>query len=145
MRVGSNLAAAIALQWRRGLAMTLSMLAVACASERPLPIPGLKESFHTEVSANGAKRFTYSLEMQRRDIPRPYTADGSGNRRIGRDVVVATNRSSLQGRRDNLQFDRAMEQKLMESGFCRRGYFELERSVSAFSGEVRGECREGAQ
>ncbi len=130
--------------WRRCLLTALPLFALACASEGPLPVPGLKESFHTEIAANGAKRFTYSLEMQHSQVPRPYTADGANRQRLGRDSMAA-GRPSLGAPQGGLQFDRALQQKLQETGFCRQGYFELERSVSAFAGEVRGECREGAQ
>lgn len=124
---------------RRGLLLSLPLFILACASETPLPLPGLKESFHTEIAANGAKRFTYSLEMMRRDVPQPFTGDSANRQRLGRDPVPAGGRPQ----RGGLQFDRALEQKLLETGFCRQGYFELERSVSTFTGEVRGECREG--
>lgn len=129
---------------RRCLLLTLPFFAVACVSEGPLPVPGLKESFHTEIAANGAKRFSYSLEMQHSQVPRPYTGEVASRQRLGRDSMTS-GRPSPGARQGGLQFDRALEQKLLETGFCREGYFELERSVSAFAGEVRGECREGAQ
>ena len=116
----------------------------SCASERPLPIPGLKESFHTEVAANGAKRFTYALEMQRRDIPRPVTVEDANRIRMQREQMLRTGQRAPRGR-DPLPFDRALQQKLAETGFCRDGFFELERTVSALGGEVRGECRDAAQ
>ncbi|WP_250459819.1 hypothetical protein [Microbulbifer litoralis] len=132
-----------ALARRCGLpVMALPLLLAACGGNPPLPIPGLKESFHTEIAANGAKRFTYSLQMQRRDIPAPYTDQGINSGRVSR---ASTGRG---GRRPTgagpLQFDRAMKEKLMETGFCRDGYFEIERTISSLGGEVRGECREGA-
>ncbi|MGL6161687.1 hypothetical protein [Microbulbifer sp.] len=124
----------------RFVAFPLPLFVLACASEQPLPIPGLKESFHTEIAANGAKRFTYSLEILRAGVPRPFTESGVGGSRMGRNMAHNGGRV-----RSELQFDRAMEQKLTETGFCRQGYFELERSVYAAGGEVRGECREGAE
>jgi hypothetical protein len=123
----------------------LPLLLAACASDQPVPIPGLKESFHTEIAANGAKRFSYSLEMARQDIPPPFTQGGRG--RMGgmsRDSAIQGGRQRGPGGAGPLQFDKAMQQKLTETGFCREGYFEIERSVSAMGGEVRGECREGA-
>lgn len=127
------------LRLRWFLIFSLPLFALACASEQPLPIPGLKESFHTEIAANGAKRFTYSLEILREGVPRPFTNSGVRGSRMGRNNIAHSGRM-----RSALQFDRAMEQKLTETGFCRQGYFELERSVYAAGGEVRGECREGA-
>lgn len=126
-------------------ALVLPLLLAACGGNQPLPIPGLKESFHTEVAANGAKRFTYSLELQRRDIPAPYTDRGIERGRVSRATAARSGRPGSRRRAAPLQFDRAMKQKLMETGFCRQGYFELERTVSPMGGEVRGECREGAR
>lgn len=121
-----------------------TLLLAACSSQ-PVPIPGLKESFHTEIAANGAKRFTYSLEMMRPDVPAPYTGSGPGRQviRQGSGMGNMGPRQAGPGQQ-GLQFDRAMEQKLSETGFCRQGYFEIERSVSPAGGQVRGECREGA-
>lgn len=128
-------------RFRRLTVCSLPLLLLACASDGPLPIPGLKESFHTEIAADGAKRFSYSLEILRPDVPLPFTERGfRGPGRRG-DTIAR----SGGGMRGELQFDRAMEQKLTETGFCRDGYFELERSVHAGGGEVRGECREGAE
>ncbi|WP_346839102.1 hypothetical protein [Microbulbifer sp. SAOS-129_SWC] len=124
-----------------GICTAAVLLLSACASDAPLPIPGLKESFDTEIAANGAKRFTFSLEMQRRDIPAPYTERDRNRARMGSSADMAGHPG---GRQPGLQFDRALKEKLIETGFCRDGYFELERTVSRFRGEVRGECREGA-
>lgn len=122
----------------------LPLILAACGGNQPLPIPGLKESFHTEIAANGAKRFTYSLEMQRRNIPAPYTDAGGNRGRVSRGTARRGGRPGPSANAGRLQFDRSMKQKLMETGFCREGYFEIERTVSPMSGEVRGECREGA-
>ncbi|WP_193165146.1 hypothetical protein [Microbulbifer hainanensis] len=124
--------------------VAVAMALSACASEAPLPIPGLKESFHTEIAANGAKRFTYSLEMQRADIPRPVTAGDANRSRMGREAMRRSQGMRGPGGANALQFDRALKQKLTETGFCRDGYFELDRTIFAGGGEVRGECREGA-
>lgn len=123
----------------------LPLLASACSNNQPLPIPGLKESFHTEIAANGAKRFTYSLEVQRRDIPTPYTDEGASRNRLPGGSMASNGRPPQRSGRNPLQFDRALKQKLTETGFCRDGYFELDRTLSVLGGEVRGECREGAR
>lgn len=134
--------------WRGRLAaaFTLTLLLSACSTEPPMPIPGLREYFHTEIAANGAKRFTYSLEMEHRDVPAPYTASGPNRGRLSRQSMMAGGGHMMgQGGAQPVQFDRALKQKLTETGFCRDGYFELERTVSPLGGEVRGECRDGAQ
>ncbi|GAA5525018.1 hypothetical protein Maes01_01578 [Microbulbifer aestuariivivens] len=113
----------------------VSLLLAACGSQAPLPIPGLIETFHTEVAANGAKRFTYSLETRRADVPRPVTRGDSSREGVQRPRGAKV---------DELAFNRSLNRKLTETGFCRDGYFELERILFAGGGEVRGECRDGA-
>ncbi|WP_334078780.1 hypothetical protein [Microbulbifer sp. M83] len=128
---------------RRSLLLLVPLLAAACASERSLPVPGLKESFHTEIARNGAKRFTYSLEVMRNDIPRPATASGVNRSRMAQQGMIQQPSNRVRPLSDRLQFDRMLQQKLAETGFCRDGFFELERTEHAFGGEVRGECRDG--
>lgn len=136
--------------FKRLTLIALPLLAAACANTSPMPVPALKESLHTEVAADGAKRFTYSLEMLRADIPLPFT-DREMNRGMNRgghgnrEAMMRSARRGGRGPGVELYFDRAMLQKLAETGFCRDGYFEIERSVSPSGGEVRGECREGAE
>lgn len=121
-----------------------AVLLAGCASGPKAPNPGLKESFHTEVSANGSKRFTYSLEMAAPMIRGPYTE--SPNMRSGSMVrqqeMARAGRGSRAQERD---FDHALKLKLQETGFCRDGYFVIDRVVSRLGGEVRGECRDAAE
>lgn len=108
----------------------------ACATKPVAPNPGLKESFHTEIAANGAKRFTYSLERLTTGVPDPYTRSS----RVGRPGGGAQARAH---KRQETDFNYGLALRLRESNFCRDGYFELERSVSAMGAQVRGECRDG--
>ncbi len=112
----------------------------ACASGPKAPNPGLKESFHTEISANGSKRFTYSLEMAAPQLRGPYTQQPT---RRG-DMAMGANRRRGNGR-SGVDIDHALNLKLRESGFCRDGFFVIDRVVSRLGGEVRGECREGVE
>ena len=124
-----------------GVAVCTLVLA-ACASGTRAPNPGLKESFHTEVAANGSKRFTYSLEMATPATPAPYTQNPST--RGGMITREELARQQRRGREMPFDFDRAVELKLRDSGFCRDGYFVIERVVSRLRGELRGECRDAA-
>lgn len=121
----------------------MALLLAGCASKPQAPNPGLKESFHTEIAANGAKRFTYSLEMAFPMIRGPYTETPAlrGNTVRREDPA----RSGRGGRGQQVDFDHALALKLRESGFCRDGYFVIDRVVSRLGGEVRGECREGVE
>ncbi|WP_160154358.1 hypothetical protein [Microbulbifer sp. ALW1] len=120
----------------------LVLLLAACASEPQAPNPGLKESFHTEIFANGSKRFTYALEMAAPLMRGPYTE--SPNMRSGMVRQQAPSGGSG-GRGNRMNFDHAMELKLKETGFCRDGFFVIDRVVSHLGGEVRGECRDAAE
>ena len=113
-----------------------------CASGPTAPNPGLKESFHTEVSANGSKRFTYSLEMAAPQLRGPYTESPQSRGSMIRQQELS--RSGRGGRGPRMDFDYALELKLKESGFCRDGYFVIDRVVSQLGGELRGECRDPA-
>ncbi|MCK7598381.1 hypothetical protein M0G74_13960 [Microbulbifer sp. CAU 1566] len=119
----------------------LILLLAGCASEPLAPNPGLKESFHTEISANGSKRFTYALEMAAPLMRGPYTESPSMRSGMIRQQAPA---GGSAGRGNRMDFDYAMELKLKESGFCRDGYFVIDRVVSQLGGEVRGECRDPA-
>ncbi|WP_078084560.1 hypothetical protein [Microbulbifer mangrovi] len=120
-----------------------AVLLSGCASEPKAPNPGLKESFHTEISANGSKRFTYSLEMAAPMIRGPYTE--SPNMRNGMVRQQDMARASAGSRTQERDFDYALKLKLQETGFCRDGYFVIDRVVSQLGGEVRGECRDPAE
>ncbi|MCO1334492.1 hypothetical protein MO867_09075 [Microbulbifer sp. OS29] len=119
--------------------LVLSVFLAACSSNKP--IPGMKESFITEIAPNGAKRFTFTLEREQRDIPPPASSQPSSQRRMQQRAGGIGGASS---RRVEDYFNWALEQKMLETGFCERGYFEIERVVSVYGAEVRGECREGA-
>ncbi|WP_226645228.1 hypothetical protein [Microbulbifer variabilis] len=119
--------------------LTFVLILTGCTSNSP--IPGMKESFETEVAPNGAKRFTFTLKGKQRDIPAPVVAGSSAQSRMPRGPMDSGGPSS---RRVEAYFDWALEQKMLETGFCKRGYFEIERVISEYGGEVRGECREGA-
>ena len=124
------------------LAIPMALFLAGCASEPTAPNPGLKESFHTEIAANGSKRFTYTLEMAAPQLRGPYTE--SPNMRSGMVRQQDLNRARP-GRGQRLNFDYALELKLKETGFCRDGYFVIDRVVSQLGGEVRGECRDAAK
>jgi len=125
------------------LTISAILLFAGCASEPKAPNPGLKESFHTEIAANGSKRFTYSLEVAAPQIRGPYTENPTmRGGMVRQQELVRSNRGVSRDQRR--QFDYALELKLKETGFCRDGYFVIDRVISQLGGEVRGECRDAA-
>ena len=111
-----------------------------CASEPQAPNPGLKESFHTEISANGSKRFTYALEMAVPELRGPYTENP--NTRSG---MMRGDDMGRPGRGQRMDINYALDLKLKETRFCNDGYFVIDRVVSQHGGEIRGECRDGLE
>lgn len=122
-----------------GSVSTLLLLA-GCASGPQAPNPGLKESFHTEIFPNGAKRFTYSLEMATPQLRGPYTEQPNMRAGTMRSEPVRGTR-----REARVDIDNALQLKMTETGFCRDGFFVIDRVVSRMGGEVRGECRDGVE
>ena len=116
------------------------LLLAGCASGPKAPNPGLKESFHTEIAANGAKRFTYALEMATPMLRGPYTENPSMRGGMVRREDMG--RSDSAGRGGEVNVDHGLELKLKETGFCRDGFFVIDRAVSPRGGEIRGECRD---
>ena len=116
------------------------LLFAGCASEPTAPNPGLKESFHTEVFANGAKRFTYALEMAAPQLRGPYTREPSMNNGMRGTEMMRSQRGPKA-----LDLDYALALKLKETRFCRGGFFVIDRVESRLGGEIRGECRDGAE
>lgn len=125
---------------RNFILFSVACILSACASEPTAPNPGLKEFFHTEVAANGAKRFTYALEMAVPELRGPYTE--SPNTRAG---MMRAEEMRRPGRGQRMDINYALDLKLKETRFCRDGYFVIDRVVSQHGGEIRGECRDGAQ
>ncbi|WP_444944993.1 hypothetical protein ACJJIK_10425 [Microbulbifer sp. ZKSA006] len=101
----------------------------------------MKESFITQIAPNGAKRFTFTLEREHQGIAPPVSGLPSSQRSMGQG---ATGIRGISSSRVEGYLNWALPQKILETGFCKRGYFEIERVVSKYGAEVRGECREGA-
>lgn len=91
---------------------------------------GLAEQLRFDIHADGTKFFTYALALPVADQraraalpPRP------GERPAARRGV------DIEG---------LLETRISETGYCREGYFILQRSGVGGPTSLRGECREGA-
>lgn len=98
------------------------------------------ETLEVEILPNTSKMFTYRLRWPEDHIPNHIRVDrGSGNpgrefRRGGVDVG--------RGTYERLQENTAYVVK--HAGYCRDGFFELDRSISRYHLWIRGECKDGA-
>ncbi|EKE67766.1 hypothetical protein [Gallaecimonas xiamenensis] len=128
--------------------LTPLLLAGCCSCGRQAPgdqpgdQPEPSTYFATHISDDGSKRFVFSLE-NRRSGGRGQPGRGGPGGRQGGPGGQDTDRapSSEQG---SEQLDERLEDKLLESGFCRTGYMELSRSDSGRFARIAGECNESA-
>ena len=100
----------------------------------------MKETLEVEILPNTSKMFTYRLRWPEEHIPNHIRVDnGSGNpgREFARGGVDVG-----RGTHDRLIENTAYVVK--QSGYCREGFFELDRSISRYHLWVRGECKDGA-
>ena len=100
----------------------------------------LVETLEVEIMPNESKMFTYRLRLPEPSPNQPGGAHGGGHPggpggphggvKIGRDT------------HERLLANAAYVTE--HSGYCREGFFELDRRVSPFHLWIRGECKDGA-
>lgn len=100
----------------------------------------MAETLEVEILPNTSKMFTYRLRWPEEHIPSHIQIARSGGSpgkefaRGGIDVGRST-------------YDRLLENTayvVEHSGYCREGFFELDRSISRYHLWVRGECKDSA-
>ena len=98
------------------------------------------ETLEVEILPNTSKMFTYRLRWPEDHIPNHIRID-RGNGNPGREF-----------QRGGIDVGRGTHERLLENtayvveraGYCREGFFELDRSISRYHLWVRGECKDGA-
>lgn len=100
----------------------------------------MAETLEVEILPNTSKMFTYRLRWPEEHIPSHVriARDGSNP---GRDFA----RGGVDLGRDT--YDRLLENTayvVEHAGYCRDGFFELDRSISRYHLWVRGECKDSA-
>lgn len=94
----------------------------------------MAETLEIEITPNESKMFTYRLRWPEPPAGQPggiHRAGGpDGGVKIGRDT------------HERLLANAAYVTE--HSGYCREGFFELDRRVSPFHLWIRGECKDGA-
>ena len=119
--------------------LTMALLLMSCSTNngRSYVETKMTETLEIEIFPNTSKMFTYRLRW-------PEPAPGQMNGMPGSDRRGAPNAGVKLGRdtHDRLLVNTAYV--VEHSGYCRDGFFELDRSISRFHLWVRGECKDGA-
>jgi len=128
---------------KRGILMLVAiLLLVSCSNNngRSYVETEMAETLEVEVLPNTSKMFTYRLRWPEDHIPshirvarggtNPEREFADGGVNVGRDTY------------DRLLVNAAYV--VEHSGYCREGFFELDRSISRYHLWVRGECKDSA-
>ncbi|NIB40005.1 hypothetical protein HBA55_10430 [Pseudomaricurvus alkylphenolicus] len=118
--------------------LAAGLMLSACSSNDTKLHKSLRETFDTEITANGSKMFTFELTTKRpsgpRETPRVKT-ERNGDKPRSSGLSKKKLKSHLHNR---------LDQKLVENGYCREGYLVLDSFVARGHASLRGECRETA-
>lgn len=119
-----------------------ALLLVGCSSNngRSYVETEMAETLEVEILPNTSKMFTYRLRWPEDRIPSHIHVARGGNN-PGREF----SRGGVDLGRDTYERLLANTAYVVEhSGYCRDGFFELDRSISRYHLWVRGECKDSA-
>ncbi|MGL4578876.1 MAG: hypothetical protein ACRCVV_02255 [Shewanella sp.] len=126
---------------------------MACSSTiDPAQLAGtLKDKLSTHIAADGLKLFTYQARLmdnrpRSHELRESMTADYP-QRYPSQDPRQQQRQYQEQAAILELwekQVELGLNKTLEMTQYCREGYFELSRNISEDKGEIRGECKEGA-
>ncbi len=122
------------------LAIGLSLLVGCSSAGRSYVKSEMDETLEVEILPNDSKMFTYRLRWPEDRIPNHIrvSRDGSDARRDFYEGGVNVGRNTRQRLLENTGY------VVEKVGYCRDGFFELDRSISRYHLWVRGECKESA-
>lgn len=125
-----------------GILILAAMLLMGCSSNngRSYVETEMAETLEVEILPNTSKMFTYRLRWPEELIPSHINVARRGSD-PGREFAqggVDLGRNTY----DRLLTNTAYAVK--QAGYCRDGFFELDRSISRYHLWVRGECKDGA-
>ena len=128
---------------KRGILILIAaLLLIGCSANngRSYVETEMAETLEVEILSNGSKMFTYRLRWPEDHIPshiqvarngsNPGREFAQGGVNLGRDTY------------DRLLVNTAYV--VEHAGYCREGFFELDRSISRYHLWVRGECKDSA-
>lgn len=120
--------------------MIIALLAAGCSLGGRYH-GALDESLEIDLRENGSKLFVYRLVRLDALDPGRIQVDRGRTR-----PTRPTRAESMEppGRRDYRHLQEDTERALAATGYCREGYFELDRRLSTQVLWIRGECRETA-
>ena len=137
--------------------LILSLLLVACANHEPKP-PKTQEFFSTLIKSDGTKQFSYALVMEMPDGARH---DGPGGKHGGHrggghgghsggDHSHGDHTDGKRGGEEgpgdhlNYMFSEGLSAKLSDTGFCRQGYKQLDKTSRMGAIQINAECNDVA-
>jgi hypothetical protein len=122
------------------LAFILALLVGCTSAGRSYVKSEMSETLEVEVLPNQSKMFTYRLRWPEEQIPNHIrvSRDGSDTRRDFYEGGVNVGRNTHERLLQNTAY------VVEKAGYCRDGFFELDRSISRYHLWVRGECKESA-
>lgn len=127
---------------KHGILMVVTViLLVGCGTAgRSYVETEMAETLEVEILPNTSKMFIYRLRWPEESIPN-HIRVARGGTNPGQDFA-----------KGGVDVGRGTYEKLLEntayvvenSGYCRDGFFELDRSISRYHLWVRGECKDSA-
>ena len=120
--------------------MAVIMLAGCSTAGRSYVESEMAETLEVELLPNASKMFTYRLRWPEEHIPSHIQVARNGNS-PGREFA----QGGVNLGRDT--YDRLLVNTayvVEQAGYCREGFFELDRSISRYHLWVRGECKDSA-
>ncbi|MBM7070476.1 hypothetical protein JQC92_00210 [Shewanella sp. 202IG2-18] len=109
----------------------------------------VKDSFSTEVKDNGLKLFTYKAWKVRAQNalvhPLPHENRISNRKKSRRQLKKEYEAYKKREKDWELAVELGLERTLKQTGYCKNGFYELNRTVLHETVEIRGECKEGAK
>ncbi len=117
------------------------LMVVGCGtSGRSYVETEMVETLEVELLPNTSKMFTYRLRWPEDHIPSHIRVERGGGdpRREFERGGVDVGRGTYERLLENTAF------VVERAGYCREGFFELDRSISRYHLWVRGACKDGA-
>ncbi|MCK4708150.1 MAG: hypothetical protein KAU21_05985 [Gammaproteobacteria bacterium] len=123
--------------------LLIPLFLLACASTQKRQ-PEVKEIFVTNIKEDGVKLFSYSVTMSTPKKGKGRRGDGGkGRGKHGKMGAGNPDRESMMNENRG-KITEKLDSRLLETGYCREGYIELNRYMGTGQSQIRGECKEKA-